>query len=488
MARILSNEYVRENIRKLETELSKKQNINRKIHDINAKVRKPRGCRGLNNFQYEKNAPEVQKAMLKRNPGRIITDTTKELLHIRNRKEQREHHVQMQVDEEVKPVKEEQAGEEEQPEEKGKGPEQEPVKPQPEKKKKIPPIHAKHNVKSSRLLEIYEKNRRRRKKKSRKKPKKMTSELPLKFIKGKKHNKGKNYVGQRKKKPKKTAEKSKTGNSSNWLSHSDMLMRSMIYQRMRHEKQSRVIRSELPNQETSAVPLQNHLKNQGALPRKCTVVMKEFGQWFTEDYFENCLILDGEFGLNYLSEFKIQASPQDEQTKQIKQSKSPSGPSFLKKKTIEKVDDASSHLASNERQPLTRSNEYTVSNNRNQIGREMKQIIEEKGRQLLRKGSRERDLRSRSGLNLDKHFDSIQFSVFLNKMRIVLRFMKQQQTAKMATRSKNKSVELSGKGRRRGGLRRLRRVQSCKKTEVYDQWLKMSVVDSVEWGKGKQEG
>lgn len=481
MAKILSNEYVLESIRKLETEMSKRHKMNRKISHINAKHKKLRTRKGINEFQYERNAQEVKQAMQKRHPARIIVDTAKELLQMRTR---RENYVQMQVEEEPK-IKEpeEQAKEKLEPEPVEQKTKMEQAKAEIPKKKKIPPIHAQHNVKSSRLLEIYEKNRRKRKKKAKKKTQKNNTDLPtkLKFIKGNKYNQRKQYVGQRKKETKREAQKTKTGNSSNWLSHSEMLMRSMIHQRMRRDKRSRVIRSELPNQQTSAVPLQNHLKNQGELPRKCAIKMKEFGQWFTEDYFENCLILDGEFGLNYLSEFK---NPVGETVEPVKRRKSPAKRSFRKKKNIERVDESSSHLNSNERLARTISNEYTVSNNRNQIGREVKQILEEKSRKLLRNESPEEDLRSQSGLNLDKHFDSIQFSVFLNKMRIVLRFMKQKQANEAVTRTRNKSAE-SKRGKSR---RQMRRVHSSKKMETYDKWLKASVMDSVEQRRGPAKG
>jgi hypothetical protein len=295
----------------------------------------------------------------------------------------------------------------------------------------------------------------------------------------------------------KGSKKSDNKSKSNFFKNSEIMMRSMIYQQIKKSEKlirKKGIKSENMKKKSNSVYIKNQLKKKNIFPQKYMVIMKEFDQWFTEDYFENCLILDGEFGFDYFGEFKEQSDTTSKASS--KKSGNKIKRSFLKKNKVEEFHETkdvktilSSHVSSNERLPMALSNEYTVSNNRNQFGREVKQIWEEKSRQILQNTSNNLEIESKSEL-LDENFDSIQFSFFLNKLRIVLGLMKQKQESnkKIGIRSKSSDSkgfkQLNKKSREN---HKLRKTHSSKNIDIYDYSLKMSILNTSNSITGNQK-
>ena len=340
----------------------------------------------------------------------------------------------------------------------------------------IPPVHAKHNVKSSRLLEIYEKNRKRGGKKSKNKKADKTQKK-LKFLVGKKFNNPKKMIGQRSKKPtvsNKSTKTNKTGKTDNTvitdntpsLLISEKVMKSMIMEKKplpKNIKRNRRNKSETPHRKANPIKLKLSLRPFTSSPPKYEDITKNFNQWFTEDYFENCLILDGEFGFDYFSEINIKQISQKKEEKQINIKRS-----FVKKKRVEKVVDTPLELKddalevrSNKRVPLALSNEYTVSNNRNQIGREVKEFLEEKSRQFHTHKSTSVKNKNKSHLPIKQNFDSIQLTMHLNKVRNLLRVMKEKEEKKGSIRSKSCHVKMKKK-EKKSTPKNLKEIQSSK--------------------------
>lgn len=160
-------------------------------------------------------------------------------------------------------------------------------------------------------------------------------------------------------------------------------------------------------------------------------IKKDFGQWFSEDYFENCLKVEGEFcgqdGARQAGE------PQDEHIEQGRERQIHNiRRDFAKKNVVEEVHDVSEskrvlslNVSSNEKLPLTFSNGYTISNKRNKFGHQLKRLLEQGSRHRRHNASERNEFRHRSRIDFDENSSSVRLTMFFNRLRSALSRMKQ---------------------------------------------------------------
>jgi hypothetical protein len=364
-------------------------------------------------------------------------------------------------------------------------------------KPKIPPIHAKHNVKNSKLLEVYQQNRKKAQEKNKdKNERKIKPNSKLKFLVGSKYNNRAKLIGHRRTNSIKTGRSCNTTNTHKFgksvsNSVSVKVANSMIIEHKNVPKKisrKRQNKSETPNRKSSGeglrIPGSGGMRCRG----KYEDLTKNFNQWFSEDYFENCLILDGEFGLDYFS-------PLDPKSTQSRtQSVVDVKRSFVKKQRVEEVTDTHQHVIiedshqevlSSERLPLVLSNEYTVSNNRNQIGRELKEFLEARSRQIDEKPKTQQvGLKSVSGVNILADFDSIKLSLFLAKLRSILKLMKQKEDKATELNLRSKSCGKRILSKEKPDLE-MRQIQSSRNINLNSQF-DYEIKNFENTSKGKQ--
>ena len=152
-------------------------------------------------------------------------------------------------------------------------------------------------------------------------------------------------------------------------------------------------------------------------------IKKDFGKWFTEDYFEDCLKSEGELGGQ-----GGEAGPQIEEANESGRNRLIDNVvrDFAKKKHVEEIYDSSDskrvhslHISSNEKLPLTYSNGYTISNKRNKFGRQVRRILEidhSYKRRRVNVSDRE-NLRMRPQKDFKLDSQSFHLKLFLAKLR-----------------------------------------------------------------------
>jgi hypothetical protein len=204
-------------------------------------------------------------------------------------------------------------------------------------------------------------------------------------------------------------------------------------------------------------------------------IKKDFGEWFTEDYFEKCLKLEGEFGgeepgrNENLQEQEQSEAGRNKQIDDIQKD-------FENKSDDDHVQDSSSskriislNVSSNEKLPLSFSNGYTISNKRNKFGRKLKRILEIRSRQWGRNISERNEFKYQSRINFDENSGSVRLTVFFNRLRIALSRMKQKEESEgsweIQKRSKSCVIRWDLKNVKRGSTKedRLRGVYLNKK-------------------------
>ena len=165
-------------------------------------------------------------------------------------------------------------------------------------------------------------------------------------------------------------------------------------------------------------------KNSSTASEKRKQIKKDFGNWFSEDYFEECLKEEGELGMQgNLDAKEISESGRERQIDNIVRD-------FAKKKNIEEVVDGSDskkvhslNVSSNERLLISFSGGYTISNKRNKFGRQVKRMLEiDNKHKRYRLNVSERDLLwVKRQPDFRSKTNSHHMKVFLRKLRWILK-------------------------------------------------------------------
>jgi hypothetical protein len=211
------------------------------------------------------------------------------------------------------------------------------------------------------------------------------------------------------------------------------------------------IRMELSKKKTSSMAITVRQKEFTSKEEKKNKIKKDFGQWFTEDYFENCLKLEGEFGIEEPGRDIYDAESEKGREQQIHEIRR----DFAKKNVIEEIQDSceskkiiSLNVSSNEKLPLTFSNGYTISNKRNKFGRKLKRLLELRSRHFARNCSERNEFKYRSRINFDENSSSVQLTMFFNRLRLALNYMKKKEESEgqlISKRSKSCNVKTQNK-------------------------------------------
>lgn len=204
---------------------------------------------------------------------------------------------------------------------------------------------------------------------------------------------------------------------------------------------------QLAKKEANSLAKTKRQKEVNSISEKRKKIKKDFGEWFTEDYFEKCLKLEGEFGAeDPVREPEGASVVQSEsgREKQIHEIQK----DFQNKLEIEEEIHSSDsepiislNVSSNEKLPLSFSNGYTISNKRNKFGRKIKRMLEFGSRVWRRNISERNEFKYESRINFDENSGSVRLTVFFNRLRVALNQMKMKNQSNKGRSKRSKSCD-----------------------------------------------